>query len=466
MLLPFPLSFPALLIFPSKAGRAAARAGGRNLREERLLLAKTLQIMFEPMFKPTPYLSKAGKNARQVKGMLPPTIKKGSTKGGRCGGGTRFFDRGGMISGPSPRSARWPIGIAVFGLCLPFIIKNSSPARESASNNRKEGVHVAAAPAPFLANGASRVELREQPYDGKLLSRSVQRALFLLRIPRSLLCEFPSGELKTCGALSILSLEPRRKPPSPSDSISLLTLYMWAPDIYEGSPTPVTAFLSIAPKISISANISCVSIYGSYGATLQQIFFFCSIASMILGALAAMAQTKVKRLLAHSSIGHVGYICTGFSCGTIEGIQSPLIDAFAIVSALRQTRVKYIADLGALAKTNPVSAITFSITMFSYAGIPPLAGFRSKFYLFFAALGCGAYFLAPVGVVTSVIGRWAARRLPRESTITTRDEPLFGELKLALGVIGLPVTARDRILRCSPPVVRTMRAGPSLDSER
>ncbi|GMN71337.1 hypothetical protein TIFTF001_053387 [Ficus carica] len=268
---------------------------------------------------------------------------------------------------------------------------------------------------------------------------------------------------------------------------------MWAPDIYEGSPTPVTAFLSIAPKISISANISRVSIYGSYGATLQQIFFFCSIASMILGALAAMAQTKVKRPLAHSSIGHVGYIRTGFSCGTIEGIQSLLIgifiyasmtiDAFAIVSALRQTRVKYIADLGALAKTNPISAITFSITMFSYAGIPPLAGFCSKFYLFFAALGCGAYFLAPVGVVTSVIGRWAAGRLPRvnrvesdtstvysislyESTITTRDEPWFGELKLALGVIGLPVTARDRILRCSPPVVGTTRAGPGLDSER
>ncbi|KAI3772884.1 hypothetical protein L6452_04078 [Arctium lappa] len=89
------------------------------------------------------------------------------------------------------------------------------------------------------------------------------------------------------------------------------------------------------------------------------------------------------------------------------------IDAFAIVSALRQSRVKYIAYLGALAKTNPISAITFSITMFSYAGIPPLAGFCSKFYLFFAALGCGAYFLAPVGVVTSVIGRWAAGRLPR-----------------------------------------------------
>lgn len=141
------------------------------------------------------------------------------------------------------------------------------------------------------------MELREQPSDGKRLSRSVQRAPFSLRIPRSLSCEFPSGEFKTCGALSIPSLEPRREPPSPSDSISLLTLYMWAPDIYEGSPTPVTAFLSIAPKISIFANILRVFIYGSYGATLQQIFFFCSIASMILGALAAMAQTDRKSVV-------------------------------------------------------------------------------------------------------------------------------------------------------------------------
>nr|YP_009402311.1 NADH dehydrogenase subunit 2 [Zostera marina]ARX63714.1 NADH dehydrogenase subunit 2 [Zostera marina]WMB97361.1 NADH dehydrogenase subunit 2 [Zostera marina] len=205
--------------------------------------------------------------------------------------------------------------------------------------------------------------------------------------------------------------------------ITAVPLHMWAPDIYEGSPTPVTAFLSIAPKISIFANMSRLSIVGSPVGTLQQILFFCSIASMILGALAAMAQTKVKRPLAYSSIGHVGYICIGFSCGTIEGIQSLLIgifiyasmtiDAFAIVPALRQTRVKYIADLGALAKTNPILALTFSITMFSYAGIPPLAGFCSKFYLFFAALGCGAYFLAPVGVVTSVIGRFYYIRLAK-----------------------------------------------------
>ncbi|MCD7462097.1 hypothetical protein HAX54_047749 [Datura stramonium] len=105
------------------------------------------------------------------------------------------------------------------------------------------------------------------------------------------------------------------------------------------------------------------------------------------------------------------------------------IDAFAIVLALRQTRVKCIADLGALAKTNPILANTFSITMFSYARIPPLAGFYSKFYLFFAALGCGAYFLSPVAVVTSVIGRWAAGRLPRG----LRDQ--FLRLKMQLTTV-------------------------------
>nr|WRW54038.1 NADH dehydrogenase subunit 2 [Mesembryanthemum crystallinum] len=238
--------------------------------------------------------------------------------------------------------------------------------------------------------------------------------------------------------------------------ITAVPFHMWAPDIYEGSPTPVTAFFSIAPKISISANILRVFIYGSYGATLQQIFFFCSIASMILGALAAMAQTKVKRLLAHSSIGHVGYIRTGFSCGTIEGIQALLIglfiyasmtiDAFAIVSALRQSRVKYIADLGALAKTNPISAITFGITMFSYAGIPPLAGFCSKFYLFFAALGCGAYFLAPVGIVTSVIGCFYYIRLVKRMFFDTPRtwilyEPMDREKSLLLAITSSFITS-------------------------
>ncbi|KAL3520238.1 hypothetical protein ACH5RR_018387 [Cinchona calisaya] len=162
MLLSLPLSFLALLIFFSNASRAATSAGGRNLIGDAFILARTLQIMFGPMFKPTPYLTKNGKNARQPssdKGMLPPTIKGKARRreGDAAGEGKRFFDRRGMIAGSSPRSAHWPIGIAAFGLCLPFLIKNSGSARESAGNNRKEGVHVAAAPAFFLVNGAQQV---------------------------------------------------------------------------------------------------------------------------------------------------------------------------------------------------------------------------------------------------------------------------------------------------------------------
>ena len=195
--------------------------------------------------------------------------------------------------------------------------------------------------------------------------------------------------------------------------ITAVPFHMWAPDVYEGSPTFVTAFFSIAPKIAILANMLRVFIFSVYDPTWQQLFVFSSIASMTLGAIAGLAQNKVKRLLAYSSIAHVGYMLIGFSCGTIEGIQSLLIaifiyvlmtiNAFAIVLALRQNRLKYISDLGALARTNPILAMTFAITMFSYAGIPPLAGFCSKFYLFFAALGCGAYLLALVGIITSVI---------------------------------------------------------------
>jgi NADH:ubiquinone oxidoreductase subunit 2 (subunit N) len=102
--------------------------------------------------------------------------------------------------------------------------------------------------------------------------------------------------------------------------ITTVPFHMWAPDVYEGSPTLVTTFFSIAPKISILANMARVFTYNFYDPTWQQLFFFCSIASMILGALAAMAQNKVKRLLAYSSIGDVGYLFIRFSCGTIEGI--------------------------------------------------------------------------------------------------------------------------------------------------
>ena len=199
--------------------------------------------------------------------------------------------------------------------------------------------------------------------------------------------------------------------------------HMWAPDVYEGSPTAITAFFSITPKIAILAVFIRLFLFSFYDLIFpwQKIILLCSVASMIVGAFAAISQHKIKRLLAYSSIGHIGYMLLGFSCATIEGIEALFIylivyiimtiNIFAILLSLQgrspenstSTRIKYLADLGMLAKTNPILAFTLTCTMFSMAGIPPLAGFCSKFYIFFAALGSSLYFFAFLGVFTSVI---------------------------------------------------------------
>ena len=205
--------------------------------------------------------------------------------------------------------------------------------------------------------------------------------------------------------------------------------HMWAPDVYEGAPTAVTAFFSIAPKIAlfgILLRVFLSSFYDFMG-PWQKMLIFCSLASMILGALAAMSQNKMKRLLAFSSIGHVGYLLVGLCCGTLEGVQALLIyltvyivmtiNLFAIIllhlgrhdtgSAISLSpwvqRVKYTTDLTQLGNTNPLLALTLACTMFSIAGIPPLAGFYSKAALFFAAVSSSQYLLAIFGVITSVV---------------------------------------------------------------
>jgi proton-translocating NADH-quinone oxidoreductase chain N len=205
--------------------------------------------------------------------------------------------------------------------------------------------------------------------------------------------------------------------------------HMWAPDVYEGAPTAVTAFFSIAPKIALFGVFARVFLWSFYDFMFpwQKMLIFSSLASMILGALAAMSQNKMKRLLAYSSIGHVGYLLVGFCCGTVEGIQALLIyltvyiamtiNLFAIIQlnlARHDThsgvslspwvqRVKYTTDLAQLASTNPLLALSLGVTMFSIAGIPPLAGFYSKAALFFAAVSCSQYLLAVFGVITSVV---------------------------------------------------------------
>ena len=204
--------------------------------------------------------------------------------------------------------------------------------------------------------------------------------------------------------------------------LTAVPFHMWAPDVYEGAPTSITAFFSITPKISILAVFLRVFLEGFYDLMIdwQTILILSSLASMIYGAVAALSQNKIKRLLAYSSIGHVGYLLAGLCCGTVEGVQGLLIylvvyvlmtiNIFGIILLpLRREfinsvqRIKYTTDFGMMAKSNPVAAFTLTVSMFSIAGIPPLAGFYSKAFLFFAALSSSLYLLALIGVLTSVV---------------------------------------------------------------
>jgi len=197
--------------------------------------------------------------------------------------------------------------------------------------------------------------------------------------------------------------------------LTAVPFHMWAPDVYEGAPTFITAFFAITPKIAILGLFLKLFLFSFYDFLFpwQQIILICSVSSMILASLAALSQRKIKRLLAYSSIGHMGYILMGVSCGSLEGIQAVIIylvvyvimtmNVFASVLSLRSNKAVFITDLRLLSKTNPMLAINLTLVLFSMAGIPPLAGFCSKFYLFFTALGSSLYITALIGVLTSVI---------------------------------------------------------------
>ena len=203
--------------------------------------------------------------------------------------------------------------------------------------------------------------------------------------------------------------------------------HMWAPDVYEGAPTAVTAFFSIVPKPALMV-VFLRLLYQSFYDFLpewQSFLIFCSVASMVVGSFAGLAQQRIKRLLAFSSIGHVGYMLIPFCCGTWEGLQGLVmylliyivvtVNVFGVImSPLRRAtqpsqphqgvdRVKYTTDLAQLGKTNPVLAATLTVSMFSLAGIPPLAGFYGKAFLFWAALSSSQYLLALVGIIASAI---------------------------------------------------------------
>jgi NADH-quinone oxidoreductase subunit N len=199
--------------------------------------------------------------------------------------------------------------------------------------------------------------------------------------------------------------------------VSAVPFHMWTPDVYEGAPTPVTAFFASAPKVAAIAAFMRVAIsaFPSIATQWQQIITFVAIASMVLGAFAAIGQHNIKRLMAYSSIGHMGFALVGLAAGTPEGIQGVLVymavyvamtlGVFACIIAMRRDGKPFeeIADLAGLARTNPGQALVLAILMFSLAGIPPLAGFFAKFFVFAAAVKAGLFTLAVLGVLASVV---------------------------------------------------------------
>ncbi|WP_024278578.1 NADH-quinone oxidoreductase subunit NuoN [Xanthobacter sp. 126] len=236
--------------------------------------------------------------------------------------------------------------------------------------------------------------------------------------------------------------------------VSAVPFHMWTPDVYEGAPTPVTAFFASAPKVAGMAIFVRVLIeaFPHVSHQWQQIVAFVSLASMVLGAFAAIGQRNIKRLLAYSSIGHMGFALVGLAAGTAEGVRGVLLymaiylmmtlGTFACVLTMRRKgqAVETVDDLAGLARRNPLMALMLGALMFSLAGIPPLAGFLAKYYVFVAAIQAGLYGLSVVGVLASVVGAFYYLRVVK---IMYFDEPVDAfdpmptELKAVLAVSGL-----------------------------
>ncbi|MBW9113036.1 NADH-quinone oxidoreductase subunit NuoN [Rhizobium cauense] len=241
--------------------------------------------------------------------------------------------------------------------------------------------------------------------------------------------------------------------------ISAVPFHMWTPDVYEGAPTPVTAFLASAPKVAAMAMMTriVISAFQPVLADWQQVVVFISIASMLLGSFAAIGQKNIKRLMAYSSIGHMGYALVGLASGTQTGVSGVMLymviymvmtlGSFAIIMSMRRkdgTVVEEVNDLAGLSSTNPFMATVLTILMFSLAGIPPLAGFFAKYFVFVAAIEAKLYALAIIGVLASVVGAYYYLRVIKLmwfDEATGEFARVSGSLRLVFGISGLFVLA-------------------------
>ncbi len=236
--------------------------------------------------------------------------------------------------------------------------------------------------------------------------------------------------------------------------IAAVPFHMWTPDVYEGSPTPVTVFFSTAPKVAAFALLLRVMAtpFGHLLIAWQQLIVLVSIASMLLGSFAAIGQTSIKRLMAYSSIGHMGYALIGLAVGTPEGIRGVLVylvvyvfmsaGTFACIIAMqrRGRSLEQISDLSGLARTDPALALAMAVFMFSMAGIPPMSGFFGKLYVFLAAVQGGMWTLAIIGVLTSVVGAYYYLRVVKVMYFDAPEkafDPRPGSLSFVAAASGL-----------------------------
>ncbi|WP_298369409.1 NADH-quinone oxidoreductase subunit NuoN [uncultured Bradyrhizobium sp.] len=236
--------------------------------------------------------------------------------------------------------------------------------------------------------------------------------------------------------------------------VSAVPFHMWTPDVYEGAPTPVTAFFASAPKVAALAVFTRATLTAFPGIVTQwqQILVFVAIASMALGSFAAIGQTNIKRLMAYSSIGHMGFALVGLASGTVEGAQGVLIyitiyvamtlGTFSIILAMKRNgqALEQISDFAGLSRTNPLIAFIFAMLLFSLAGVPPLAGFFGKWYVFVAAIKANLFTLAVIGVLTSVVGAFYYLSIVKVMYFDQplgKLDPVRVELRTVLAVAGI-----------------------------
>jgi len=237
--------------------------------------------------------------------------------------------------------------------------------------------------------------------------------------------------------------------------VSAVPFHMWTPDVYEGAPTSVTAFFAIAPKVAAMALLIRVLVdpFAAITAQWQQLVVLIAVLSMALGAFAAINQHNIKRLMAYSSIGNVGYMLVGLAAGTEDGVRGVLIylaiymvmtaGAFGCILCMRVhgRAVEELDDLKGLSRTRPGLALALAVFMFSLAGIPPLAGFFAKLYVFLAAIQAGLYVLAVIGVLASVVAAFYYLRVVKlmyfDEPADTLDRVPGREVGLVLAGTGL-----------------------------